>query len=139
MRGRELAIGLFLVIGTIVGCGADRQSQATEMCKDMLREAEAPGNWEDADRRGVLATDEVGAIHGISPERMWEIRFLEWPVSQVEAMNTGIEWKASIEIYHALQVTYRGAEEAEWVDVLAFCTAESNQKMHVTFEAWRKH
>lgn len=139
MRRRALAICLLFIIGSIVGCGETRQSQATSMCKEMLREGEAPGSWESADRRGVLVSDEVSAIHGISPERMWEIRFLEWPVSQVEAMNTGIEWKATIEIYHALQVTFRGAEEAEWIDVLAFCTAECNERMHLAFEAWRKH
>lgn len=140
MRRREVAICMLFIIGTIVGCGDTRRSQAIEMCKEMLRQSEAPGNWEDVDRSGVdLRGGDywwnypgVSVIHQISPEATWKIDFWRWPVSQADRMN-GVEWKASLEIIHALQLTYRDAEEAEWVDVRAFCRAESNERIHVTF------
>lgn len=134
MTGRALTICLVFVIGSIVGCGETRQSQAVEMCKEMLREAEAPGNWDGVDRRGVHLS--VSTIHETNPENMWQIRFEELPVSQSKTMTTGVEWVASIEIIHALQVTYRDGQEAEWVDVHALCLAESNEKMRVTFSVW---
>jgi len=99
MRRREVAICVLFIIGTIVGCGDTRRSQAIEMCKEMLRESEAPGNWEDVDRSGVdLRGGDywwnypgVSVIHQISPEATWKIDFWRWPVSQADRMN-GVEW-----------------------------------------------
>ena len=139
MRGRALAIWLLFVMGSIVGCGAVEDDinrlAAIETCREMLLEAEAPGDWEDVDRRGVHLS--VNTIHEINPEDMWEVRFEELPVSQSKTMDSGVEWAASIEIIHALRVTYPDAEEAQWIDARALCLAESNEGMHVTFTVAR--
>lgn len=112
MRRELLALCLLLIVISLSACGlGSKKIEAVRRCKELVLEEEgkvtnlslSPGNGPNQ----VL-------VYEISPIEDWEVVLEERPISQADKMNS-IDWRAEIQIIHALKI-HKG-----WIDARTIC------------------